>query len=238
MRLTITLGLMALAAVGLSQSFFDDFNRADGGLGANYTAVTGAMQILGNEATGTANGNGLTLVNAGLFSAAYSVHRVQADVRVTDQSSTLAYVALALGHNGVAAVNNGIFVKLQRQVAGGFSHIGIYTGAGSSGTGITTSGGAFQAIATPFSAARFTVEVTSATTLYTGIDTNFDNVDDIVYNSTLNIGTLTVGNRVGLHAYGTLGRIDNYRATAVPEPATMAALGLGVAAMIRRRRRS
>jgi len=237
MRLMITLAMMATAAVGLSQSFFDDFNRADGGLGANYTTVTGGMQVLGNEATGTANGNGLTLVNAGMFSAAYTVHKVQADIRLMDTTSTLTYSALALAHNGVAAINNGIFVKLQRQVAGGFSHIGIYTGAGSSSSAITTAGGNFQVIATPFTAARLTVMVTGPTTLYTGIDTNFDNTDDIVYNSTLNTGTLVVGNRVGLHTWGNLSRIDNFRATAVPEPATLAVLGFGALAAMRRRRK-
>ncbi len=237
MRLTITLAMMATAAVGLSQSFFDDFNRADGGLGPNYTTVTGGMQILGNEATGTASSNGLTMVNAGMFSAAYTVHRVQADIRLMDTTSTLTYSALALAHNGVAAANNGIFVKLQRQVAGGFSHIGIYTGAGSSSANLVTPGGAFQALTTPFTAARLTVMVTSPTTLYTGIDTNFDNTDDIIYNSTMNIGPLVVGNGVGLHTFGTLSRIDNYRATAVPEPATLAVLGFGALAAVRRRRK-
>lgn len=237
MRLSITLAMLATAAVGMSQSFFDDFNRADGGLGANYTTVTGGMQVLGNEATGTGTGNGLTMVNAGMFSAAYTLHRVQADIRLMDTSATLTYSALALGHNGLTAVNNGIFVKLQRQVAGGFSHIGIYTGSGTNGAGITTTGGNFQVITTPFTAARLTVMVTSPTTLYTGIDTNFDNTDDIVYNSTLNIGTLAVGNQVGLHTWGNLSRIDNFRATAVPEPATLAVLGVGALAAIRRRRK-
>lgn len=47
--------------------------------------------------------------------------------------------------------------------------------------------------------------------------------------------------RIGINADvasgGDFTRVDNVQLTAVPEPATMAALGLGVAALIRRRRR-
>jgi hypothetical protein len=235
MRTTFALAMIVVSASALSQTFFDDFNRPDGPLGANYTTLSGTQSITSNAVTG-ANGAGLTLVNASAFTGAYDQTIVSGDVRLLDTTSTLSYIALSLGSNGTTLASNGIYVKLQRQVAGGFSHIGFYTGAGSNTAAITTAGGNFQALTSSFSAARLTIKTTSPTNLYTGIDTNFDNVDDITYNSTLNFPTLVVGNRVGFHVWGNTGTLDNFRATTVPEPATMAALGLGIAAVIRRRR--
>jgi PEP-CTERM motif len=240
MRTILSLGLLSLGAISMSQTFFDDFNRADGALGANYNTLSGVPTIQGNAVGGTA-ANGLTLVSAANFSAAYNLQEVSADVRLLDTSATTFYAALSLGSDGTTTASHGVFVKLQKQIAGGnFSHIGFYTGAGSNTTAITTpgTGGNFQTLATPFAAARFRIKMTSLTNLYTGIDTNFDSVDDITFNSTLNFPTMIVGNRAGLHVFGNTGRLDNYRATAVPEPATMAALGLGIAAMIRRRRKA
>lgn len=238
MRTLITGAMMTLGAMSMAQTFFDDFNRSDGALGANYQTLTGSPTIQGNAVGGT-SANGLTLVQASAFTGAYDQTEVSADVRLLDPGvATTFYAALSLGSDGTTTASHGIFVKLQRQLVGGFSHIGFYTGAGSNTAAITTPGTNFQAFATPFAAARFRIKMTSLTNLYTGIDTNFDTVDDIVYNSTLNFPTMVVGNRVGLHTFGNSGRLDNYRATVVPEPATMAALGLGIAALIRKRRRS
>lgn len=227
--------MAAVTSAAMSQTFFDNFDRANGPLGANYTTLSGTQSITGNAVTGAA-GAGLTLVNASAFTGAYDQTIVSADVRLLDTTSTLAYMALALGNDNTTTASHGIYVKLQRQVAGGFSHIGFYTGAGSNTAAIVTTGGNFQALTSSFAAARLTIKMTSTTNLYTGIDTNFDNTDDITYNSTLSFPTMVVGNRVGLHVWGNTGTLDNFRATTVPEPATMAALGLGVAAVIRRKR--
>jgi hypothetical protein len=235
--LAVAGGLCGLAAIGSAQSFFDDFNRANGGLGSNYTTVSGSVSIDNNTVVG-ASGTGFTLVNASVSTAPYLLSTVQIDVGVRDQSSTLTYSAIAFAHNGVASINNGIYVKLQRQLAGGYSHIGIYTGNNSNSSAITTPGGNFQALAQRFDRARLTVRSPSSTTLYTGIDLNFDGIDEIVYNSTLNLGTLTLGNRVGLHNWGNTGNLDNFRVTVVPEPATLAVLSLGAMAALRRRKKA
>lgn len=237
MRITLSLAALALGSMGMAQSFFDNFDRANGPLGSNYTTLSGAPTISSNAVVGSA-ATGLTVVNASAFTGAYDLTTVKADMRLLDASSTLTYQAISLGSDATTTASHGIYVKLQRQVAGGYSHIGFYTGAGSNTTAITTAGGNFQALTTSFSAARVTIRTTSTTNLYTGIDTNFDNVDDIVYNSTLNFPTLVVGNRVGLHNWGTTGTLDNFSATVVPEPASMAVLGLGIAALIRRRRKA
>jgi len=238
MKTTLSLAVLAMAGVASAQLFTDDFNRPDGPLGSPWSQISGTDQISGNVVNG-AGGNGLSLVDAGAFSASYDQMTVSADVTLLDNSTTLTYVALALGHNGATGVNNGVFVKLQRQAAvDGFSHIGFYTGAGSNGVGIVTTGTNFQVIANPFRTGRFTIKMTSATNLYTGVDTNFDSVDDMSWNSTLVFPTLVVGNRAGLHVWGNLSQIDNFRAEGIPEPATMLALGAGAAVLMRRRRRS
>lgn len=237
MRIHISLAALGTCALASAQ-FTDDFNRADGPLGANYDLVSGTMPVVsGNKAAGAAGSNGLTLVKASVFTGAYDLTTVKADVSLSDTSSSLAYCALALGSDGTATASHGLFIKLQRQVAGGFSHIGAYTGAGTNTTAISLVGGNFQALASSITAARMTVRTPTATSLYIGLDTDFNNVDDVTYTGTLNFPTLIVGNRVGLHIFGTTGRMDNYSATTVPEPATMAALGIGVAALLRRRRK-
>jgi hypothetical protein len=237
MKRLLFLVAVSVAAGAHGQTFFDDFNRADGGLGANWQLITGPQPIISsNRAIGGGTGNGITLINSAVFSGAYDLQRVEADVSVLDQSSTLAYSALILGGTGTTTAGHGVFVKLQRQVAGGFSHIGIYSGVGQNHTGITTAGGNFQALPFSFSAARLAVWFSDPTTLQVGIDTDFNNVYDITYTSTVNLSTMVFGNRAGMHIWGNLGTIDNYSATIVPEPATLLVLGLGALALRRRRR--
>ena len=240
MKHTLTLAAIALSTAAFSQNFFDDFNRADGAPGANWVNMGGPpMTIMSNEITGSGTGNGLSLVDSAAFSASFDMTIVQADLRVTDNSSTLAYAAVAIGHNGLLTTGNGIFVKLQRQVLGpNFSHIGIYTGNGiNNTTAIVTTGGNFQALASPFAAARMTLRANSPTELYTGLDTDFNGTDEFSYTSTLNLGSLVLGNRVGMHFWGNLSRGDNFNANVVPEPATIAVLGLGALGLLLRRRK-
>lgn len=238
MRRIAFLALLGITSISGAQSFSDNFNRADGPLGSNYNLVSGTQPtILSNKAAGAAAVNGLTLVSASAFTGAYNTTKVSATVSLSDTATSLAYCAIALGSDGTATASHGLFIKVQRQTTGNFDFIGAYTGAGTNTTAITLTGGNFQALQSTFSTARLSVWTPTATTLQIGIDTNFDNVDDQTYTGTLNFPTLVVGNRVGMHIFGTTGRIDDFSATTVPEPATMAVLGLGVAALIRRRRK-
>ncbi len=228
-----------LAGFAGAQSFSDDFNRADGGIGANYNLISGpAINVSSNKAAGSASGVGLTLVDAGVFTGNYDTTPVSADLSLSDSTVTLAYCALALGSDGTTTASHGIYVKLQRQTTTGFDFIGFYTAAGTNTTAISVAGGNFQALPSSITACRMTLKCTTTTNLYVGLDTNFDTVDDISYNATLNFPTLVVGNRVGLHTYGTTARIDNYQAgTPVPEPGTIAVFGLAGAGLLLRRKR-
>ena len=240
MRLLITVGAVCIASMGFTQVYFDNFNRADGpNLGADYDLITGTSAgIASNMAAGMGSNNNLALVKSATFTGQYDLTTVEADVSLTDSSTTLAFVALALGHNGVNATGNGLYVKVQRQGITEFSHVGFYTGVGSSNAAAITGGATFFALTTTFSRAHMTLWASDPTTINLGFDTDFDGIDDQVHTRTMVFPALTVGNRVGLGVWGTTGRADNFQATVVPEPATLAALGLGALALLRRRRKA
>ncbi|MCB0825769.1 MAG: PEP-CTERM sorting domain-containing protein [Armatimonadetes bacterium] len=231
------LGVLAFGIVPMAaaQSFSDDFNRADSSdLGGDWTSVGGsATRVIGNSAGNVTNSSNLSLVNAGLFSAGYTEAAVSVDI-LHDGSGSTGYVALALGHNGSTASGNGLFIKVQG--TNSFEFIGFYTGVNDSTESWWTDPPIFFAADSSFSSARITVWASSATEINLGIDTNFDNTFDQLYTRNLS-GTGTLGTQVGLGVYGTSTSADNFVATAVPEPTTMALLGLGLAAIARRKRK-
>lgn len=235
--------VLAAGTASFAQLFTDDFNRPDStDLGPNWDHIAGtATRVIGNEAGNTASSTNLSLVNTGLFSASYDITKVSADIRLTTQATTTAFVALAIGHNGIASSGNGIYIKLQRQSTTqgwtGFTHVGFYTGNGINNTTAITGGSNFFQLTGTFDAARMVIWASNPTTINLGIDTDFNGSYEQEYSRTLNIGPLTVGSRVGIGVFGTTARADNFRAEAVPEPATISALALGGLALLRRRSR-
>jgi hypothetical protein len=119
-------------------------------------------------------------------------------------------------------------------VNGGFNFMGIYTAVGASNTAAVTGGATFFGIP-EFRAARMTAWLPNPTTINVGIDTDFNGTYEQEYTRTLS-ASFVPGDRAGVGIWGTLARMDNFRAEAVPEPATLAALGLGLAALLRRRK--
>ena len=234
------MAVMALSGAASAQ-FFDDFNRADGPIGSNYDFISGgALNVSSNMLAGSTASAGLTLVKSSVFTGSYSGTTVQADFSLIDQATTLTYCGLVLGNDGTTTADHGFMVKLQRQGSAGFDNIGIYTGQSTNSANMTTAGGNFQALPGSFSTVRLTIWCSTPTTLNVGLDTDLNGTNDVSYTSTINTGAFTFGNRVGMSIFGTTGRIDNYRAfaTTVPEPATMAILGMGALALIRRRRKA
>lgn len=237
MKLGLGIALLSLSAVSSAQFFFDDFNRANGPLGANYTNVSGtATQVISNQAGNTVGSNNLSLVTLGNYSASYMQTVVEADITHSGVVGT-GYGALAFGHNGGTTVGNGLFIKVQTQgTVAAFNFIGFYTGVGVGTTSAWTDPPVFFATTANFTRAHMTVWASDATTINLGIDTDFNGIDDQVYTRHMNLGAMSFGNQVGLGVFGTNTTLDNFQASAVPEPASMAALGLGALALLRRRR--
>jgi hypothetical protein len=96
----------------------------------------------------------------------------------------------------------------------------------------------FFALSSNFTRAHMTVSLSDATTVNLGLDTDFDGIDDQTYTRHMNLGTMVLGTRVGVGVFGTNTTIDNFQASVVPEPATIAALGLGALALLRRRKKA
>jgi hypothetical protein len=240
-RIPLVTASFLIASIAGAQSFSDNFNRADSAnLGPDWTVIGAgsATRVISNRAGNVAGSNNLSLVNAGLFTASYDQTRVQADVFRT-ATGTIGYVALAMGHNGATTTGNGLFIKVQANTTAstGFDFIGMYTGVGSGTTTYWTDPPVFFAATAPFSSARMTVWASDPTTINLGIDTDFNGTNEQVYTRHVNLGTITLGNQVGIGVFGTSVAADDFNATVVPEPATITVLGIGALALLCRRKK-
>lgn len=239
MKYWIGVAILGAASAAQAQYFSDDFNRADAAnLGANWDVIGAgsATRTISNQAGNVTTANNLSLIKTTSYSAAYTHGSISADV-VHDGSAGLGYVALALGHNGNTASGNGLFIKVQGSGATGFTSIGFYTGQNGTTTSFWTDPPIFFTASSPFLRAHMVVWASSASTINLGLDTDFDTVFDQTYVRNVNTGTMTFGTQAGMAVYGTSARADNLAVGVVPEPASMAALALGAAALLRRRRK-
>lgn len=240
MKIALASALMVGASFAGAQSFFDDFNRPDSPtLGPNWTAIgtASATRVISNQAGNVSGVNNLSLVNSSNFTGAYTDTRVVVDI-FHSGATTTGFVALAFGHNGAAAAGNGLYLKVQSQNStAAFNFVGLYTGIGSGTTSFWTDPPVFFGLTSNFTSARMSAWASDATTINLAFDTDFNGIDDQVYTKHLNVGTMTFGNQVGLGVFGTNVFADNFSASVVPEPASMAVLGLGGLALLRRRRK-
>lgn len=228
-------GIAAVAVLGFSllplgaqAAILDDFNRADGPIGASWTNQSGSCSVVSNQAT--CSGLGITTINGGTGTT------VEADVFHNGSSDD--YIALILGYANAA---NNLYIKLQSQDSvQGFDKYAFYFGTNGSNSGAWAGSGFFN-LNTSFTSAHMIVSLVG-TTLTLSLDTNLDNTPDQIYsNSTVPVGLLGTG--VGMGGWTGSGlsgaTLDNFAASSagIPEPASLALLGLGLAGLAVTRRR-
>lgn len=224
MKRMLVLSGTLVASMAVSSSFFDNFDRANApDLGANWTNMTGTIGINGNMAQAPNSDTNVALVSG--YSELAANTAVSFDV--FNQSASVTYAAAVLGYTSQVS---SIFVKVQdNQANGTFNRAFFYIGDNGAG------GGFGYEDLNPFTSARVYVWFTG-TVAFLGIDTNFDLVLDQTYSR--DYGSSVWGTGAGLGVYGD-GKIDNYGVAPLPgfpEPASLAVLGLGVAALLRRKR--
>ena len=191
---------------------FDDSSSAD-----NWTVQTGSLNFTGGTVT-TASEETLATFDG------LSASSVTADVDITGLSD-YPTVALVLGF---ADMNNYRTTFIQDNGGDGkFDTVFYYDESGSG----PDPGWVFSD--TTRSVVRFTVSL-SGNELTSSVDYDRDgSVDD---SNTITIDTDGLGTGAGIHFnYGYETKVDNFSASSIPEPTTMALLGLGALLFFGRR---
>ncbi|MDA1260720.1 MAG: hypothetical protein O3A20_08870 [Planctomycetota bacterium] len=215
MILTLTLSLLAAQSVqdmtlvngqpdnatttvsgsGRAAAYCDDFNRANGPLGADWATGAGTFDINGNQVdcTGTFSYTDNTVANHAASDTTISI--------VTGPTTgALIYTALRIGVN---SGGNNFYVKLQDQLyAGSYSHYGFYLNNGSNPGGPY---GIFGALALPFTQGKMTVSYDSINDrLVMDLDEfNDGTVEQTVYSGSGASAYALAGTSHGIGSYGS-----------------------------------
>jgi len=187
----------------LMQAILDDFNRADGPIGANWTVHDGACNVSNNAAVCSSMGRAT-------FNAAPG-NGDTAEMDVADNGTGLQYAALLLNY-GAGSAN--LFIKVQNQSGGTqFGHAGCYTGNNGAPFGL-----GFFTLTSPFSTAHM-----KATRSGTTVTLEFTNIDGGTQPDQTYVCTgapAAEGTGIGIAGFAGIARMDNF-AVAAAEPANV-----------------
>ena len=217
-RLCALVGVAVLGS-GLALAAVDNFNRPNGPLGADWTAVSGTWRIENNMArSSTGAATDLAIYNA--LQTANAL--VGADVFYLG-GSRITYAALVSGYT---SASNTVFIKVQDNNGNGdFERVFFYFGNNGSPWPGMTGGPSFVDV-TPFTQARLWT-VLSGNSITLNIDRDMNGVPEDVLTRG---GLPSLGTSGGLGGYSNAA-FDNFVMT--PEPASLALLA--AVALLRRR---
>ena len=178
---------------GGTQAILDDFNRADGPIGGNWTVHDGSCNVVSNAATcgnmGRATFNGAP--GDGNF----------AEIDVAVFSTALDYQGVLLNYG--AGVNN-IFIKVQNQSGGmQFCNAACYTGNQGPAFGL-----GFFSLSSCFGSAHMAV-----TRVGNDVTIEFTNIDGGAQPPQTYVCTgapAPEGTGIGINGYSALDRLDNF----------------------------
>lgn len=185
------------------RALIDDFNRADGPLGSDWTVQADTLQIISQQAHG-GSARGTATHNTATGDV------VDMDV-ATDGTANGQYAAAILNYGG--GVSN-ILVKVQNNNAGltQFDYAACYTGVVGDGPSF---GLGFFSLSQPFSSAHMTVSVDAART----VTIDFTNIDGGAQPDQQYVCTgapAAEGPAIGIGAWMSRSSIDNFGDTPVP----------------------
>ncbi len=184
------------------QAVLDDFNRADGPIGANWTVHNGSCNVSSNAAVCSGIGRAT-------FNSAPGTGDT-AEMDLADNGTSLQYAALLLNY-GAGSTN--LFLKVQNQSGGTqFGHAACYTGNNSTSFGL-----GFFALSSPFSTAHM-----KATRSGTTVTIEFTNIDGGALADQTYVCTgapAAEGTGVGIAGYAGLARMDNFAVNGAAGPA-------------------
>ncbi len=198
--------VLFLAAAPLSAQWSDDFNRPDGPMGTDWTAVSGSWSIVSQQGAHVSGGVNETLQH-NTASLPYTSVVCTLDVFAPGSANQFSGVLIGLGGT------NAIMVKIQDQVSGtaGFSNIGIYRGTGVGYGPWGGTGTGFANLTAPFLSARLKVYFPDADTIVAELDTDFDGAPDQSYTNDGVLGfASTLGTGLGIVAWGSTALFDNW----------------------------
>jgi hypothetical protein len=219
--------LIVITTSAYAIDFADDFNRPDSvDLSGSWDILAGDIGVSGGAAAGRPFSAGLALAQS---TGDVRNMMFQMIVRV-ESSQAYSYAAFAIGTTGTGA-GEGLFVKIQDNNGDGMlDTYGFYTG-NNQPTGF--SGATFGVLDAPTHQARLTAFIDGDHVKMT-VDSNLNGGSSAMLVAG-GVNELVLGDRFGFGVSGAA-FIDNYSATAVPEPASLATIGVGLAALRRRRK--